>query len=103
MGEESHVVGYTATKPRNKQPLNSDLPLSTHMSVSAGPAAGQPPDKRSSDLCVLSIKIILAISAGCETLASHSGASHHHRAVLICGIKQLMWDPFMQRYNLCNT
>lgn len=103
MGGKSHVVGYTATKPRNKQLLNSELPSSTHVPVPAGPAAGQPPDNLSSDLRVLSIKITLAISAGCETLASHSGASHHHRAVLICGIKQLMWDPFMQRYNLCNT
>lgn len=38
MGGKSHVVGYTATKPWNKQLLNSDLPSSTHMSVSAGPA-----------------------------------------------------------------
>jgi len=67
-GEKIHAVGYTATNPRNKQLLNSDLPLSIHIFISAVSSCLFLLPKLSLEVCILSIKIILAISAGCETL-----------------------------------
>lgn len=69
--EEKHpAVGYTATNSRNKQLLNSDLPLSTHTFISAVSSCLflLPVSCQTLEVCILPIKIILAISAGCKTL-----------------------------------
>lgn len=68
----NHVGGYTATNPGNKQPLNCDLHPPIHIFVSTVSSClfllPSLLPKLNLEVCILSIKIALAISAGCEAI-----------------------------------